>query len=276
MSLPALLTTPDPRAVARTVGLPVAILGALLAHPMLLHVQAAIAETEQAPNGWGAVAVCAGLTSLLHLHLSMRGGSWVGVLVRCAGFGALLGPLNSGVTLATVVALRDGAEPGVIGAFVLGTVFGVLAGGAIGVAFGIAFSPLALASSRHRMRPTYAGPDQARALGGAMVLVAATVHHVVIGGPVLFQALCALAGAILLGGGMFRIARLHLFLRAVRRGSESRWTLASPRGPADVAGLVPIHGLGTSALVLYRATHDESASPYRSQEQWLPVARLAG
>lgn len=276
MSDPATFSSSDPRAVLRIVGLPVAVVGALMSHPLLIPVSDAVSQAERVNGGWAVIALATAGVSVTHLHLSMHGATRGGVLFRSAAFGMLLGPINSGICLAAVSALRDGLQPGLLGAFVLGAVFGVVAGGCIGLVLGVALSPLAMATQSHRARPTHTGPDKARALGGAMILVAAAIHQLVLGGSILFPALAAALGAWRLGPALYRLRQLHVFLRAVRDGQEPKWSLAEPRDPSDSAGLLPIHGGDAPAMILFRATSEESVGPYRSHSQWRPIARLAG
>lgn len=275
MSNPALFSPPDPLAVRRIVELPLVALGLLCAHPALLHVSDAVQQTERVRGGWVAVAACTALFSFLHLRLATRGKTTGGAFTRSVVWGLLLGPINSGVSLAAVTALQDGAQPGVLAAFVLGTLFGSVAGGCVGIVFGLGYSPLAIAATMHRERPTHAGPEKARALAGAMVLLAALVHHAFIPGSVELQVLGALFGAGHVAYAAYRLVGLELFLRDVRTGKEPRWSLASARDAGDARGLAPIHARGASDEILYRSTTDEAANPYRSQSQWLPVARLA-
>lgn len=275
MSHPAQFSPPDPLAVRRIVELPIVMLGVLLAHPVLLNVSDAVAQAERPRGGWAAVAVCTAALSFAHLRLSTRGKTAGGAFTRSVVWGLLLGPINSGISLASVVALQEGPEPGVVGAFMLGTLFGSVAGGCIGILFGLGYSPLAIAATAYRERPTHAGPEKARVMAGAMVLGAALIHHLFIPGSMELQAVGALFGAAQVAFGAYRLASLELFLRAVRTGKEPRWSLARARDAGDVAGLIPIHARGPSDEILYRATNDDGATPYRSQSQWLPVARIA-
>ncbi len=251
------------------------MLGVLCAHPALLSVSDAVNQAERARGGWAAVAACTALVSFVHLRLASRGKTAGGALARSVLWGLLLGPINSGIALASVTALHDGAEPSVLGAFVLGALFGSVAGGCVGLVFGLGYSPLAIAATLHRERPTHAGPEKARALAGAMVLAAALIHHAVIPGSIELQMIGALYGAAQVVCAAYRLVSLELFLRDVRTGKEPCWSLATARDSGDAAGLLPIHARGGSDQILYRTTTDDAASPYRSQSQWLPVARLA-
>ncbi len=275
MSKPALFSPPHPRAVHRAIELPVALVGALLAHPVLLGVSEAVAHADRPRGGWAAVAACTALISVVHFRLSAGGKTLRAVLMRSVALGLLLGPLASGISLASVIALTSGAEPGVLGAFVLGTVFGSVVGGGIGLAFGLGYAPLAMAASHHRAHPTHAGAEKARAVAGALVVVASAAHHGLIGGDVAFQAAAAVFGLIQIALAAWRLGSLEIFLHAVRRGKKPRWSLATPRDPSDAAGLVPVHGRAASEMVLYRETTAEGAHPYRAPAQWLPVARIA-
>ena len=108
-----------------------------------------------------------------------------------------------------------------------------------------------------------------------MVLAPALPHHVVIAGPIEIQMIGALYGAGQVAYAVYRLVSLELFLRDVRTGKEPCWSLATARDSGDAAGLLPIHSRGGSDEILYPATTDDAAGPYRSQSQWLPVARLA-
>jgi hypothetical protein len=271
----ALLSPPDPRAVLRTVELPIALLGALLAHPALLYVDDAVRQTQRVRGGWAAVALCTALISLLHFRLCAPGRTAGAVFVRSAGFGLVLGPLNSGFSLATVTALEEGLEPSVLGVFVLGTLFGCIAGASIGLLFGVLYSPLTIVGSQHRELPTHTGQEKARALAGAMLVVASIVHHACLPGDIALQLVGGLVGGGLVAVGLCRLLRLELFLRAVKRGDDPTWSLIEARDPSDAAGLLSIHGAGEAEKILYRATIDDRATPYRAQSQWHPVARLA-
>lgn len=272
-STAAVFSPPDPRAVLRTVDLPVAMLGALLAHPILLGVSDAVSHAERHPLGWTAVAACTAVVAVAHLHLAKRGKSWGMVLLLAMTSGLLFGPLNSGFSLSAVVGLSEGFEPALVGTFCLGCLFGIPAGGVCGIVLGTGFSPLAMMASAHQRSPSHLGVEKARVLGGAMVLVASAIHHLTIDGPAAFQAITAVVGAGMLTLGATRLARMRAFLRDVREGREPQWSLGEARDPSELAGLHPIHGAPKGALVLYRSTRDQAPSPYRAQEQWLPIAR---
>ncbi len=248
-----------------------AAVGALLVEPAIGTSPSVMSETRH-PGSWIAVACATALISVLHALWCSRAASAAGALGRSLGAGLVLGIVNSGLSLAAVVAVTSPlASRGIIESFFLGSLFGSLLGGFWGLLFGLGYAPLIALAATHRRRPTAEDADIALLACGVTLLAAAGLRHGVLGGPIWAPALAAVVGAAGLAcGGVAFLAR-RAFVRRARAGAAPGWSvLVGPTAP-DATGLTPLLRVEAPAAVLCRAQRIGSGA-YRAGESWAAVA----
>jgi hypothetical protein len=218
-----------------------------------------------------ALMVSTGLLTALLARIALRAQSEGRGALSCVLFGAVLGAVNVGLSLAILECL-EGDVLEAMSMLFFGSLMGIVVGAPVGLLYGACFTVPSMAAHRVRRLRSHTGVEHTLTTVGLWLLVVSLVPIAILGTSTLAApAWLALgAGALSALAGIVGMMRRKLWLRRVREGEIRGWSveLREDRPHDDALRPFAHRPVATCRHVLVRSIDD--ASPYRADA--IPVA----